>query len=138
MRNAVPDQHLGPGAAHAAQVDALGARGLGRLHQGGLAHGLDHGLEEVRLVPVDDDVNVVLFEHPHVHFDRHRCRNAEENVRDLGGDHGAAPPVGQCRTAALFGDVDVVLVDAHVGAVHQLHDLAHGPAGNQPVLAPQL
>ncbi len=88
------------------------------------------------VVAVDDDIDVVFLEHPHVHFDRHRRGDAEEDVGDLGGDHGPAPAVGQRRAVELLGDVDVVLVDPHVGAVHHLHDLAHGPAWDDALLAP--
>ncbi len=76
------------------------------------------------------------FKHAHVDFNADRRRGAEENVADLGGDHGSSPTVGQGGTADLFDEVLGILIHADMGAAHHLHDFAHGAPGNDAVLAP--
>lgn len=138
VRYAVAREHLQAGAAHAHQVDALGPGRLGLGDELGVLHRGDHGVEEVGFVAVDDDVHLVFLEHPHVHLGLQGLGRAKEDVADLGGHHGAAPAVGQGGAADLLDEVLVVLVHAHVGAVHQLHHLAHGPAGDDALVAPHL
>ena len=97
---------------------------------------VDH-LGQHRLMAVDDDVDVVLFEDAQVDFAGHRHRAAEDDVLEVGGDHGPAPTVGQGGAAALLDDVVVVLVHAHVGAVHQFDDLDVAAPGHDAVFPPQ-
>ena len=66
---------------------------------------------------MDDDVDLVFLEHAHVDLNAHRRGGAEEDIGYLGGYHGSAPPIGQGSTAALFGDVGIILIDSDVGAV---------------------
>ena len=136
MRNAVTREHFRPRATHAQQVDALGTGRLGLAHQHRVRDRYQHGFEQVGLVPVNDDVDLVFLQTAHVHIHRHRGRRPEENIGNLGGHHGAAPAVGQSGAAALLGDILVVLVHAHVGAVHEFHDLPHGPPGHDTLFAP--
>ncbi len=124
-----PEQHM------PTKVDALGTGIFGGLDQAGIIDRVKHGLEEVRLMAVDNDVDLVLLQTAHVHFRPDRGRRTEEDVRDLGGDHGPAPTIRKGGPAALVGDIFVVLVHAHVGSVHQLHDLAHGAPRDDPVFA---
>ena len=72
MRNAVTHKHLQARAAHTYQVDALGAGVFGGLDQGRFIHGFDDGFKQVRLMAVNDDVDLVFFQYAHVDFDRHR------------------------------------------------------------------
>ena len=93
--NAVAHEDLVGGAAHAGQLDALGALALGVLEDLRLLGGhVDH-LGQHRLMAVDDDVDVVFFEDAQVDLAGHRHRAAEDDVLEVGGDHGAAPAVGQ-------------------------------------------
>ena len=85
---------------------------------------------------VDDDVDVVFLQHAQVDLAGHRHRHAEQDVLQVGGDHGAAPAVGQGGAGALLDDVVVFLVHAHVGAVHQFDDLDVVAPGHHPQLAP--
>jgi hypothetical protein len=71
---------------------------------------------------VHDDVDVVLFHDAQVGLGLERVGCAEQDVLQVGGQHGTAPAVGQRSPGALFDEVFVVLVDAHVGAVHDLDD----------------
>ena len=44
---------------------------------------------------VNDDVDLVVFEHAQVYLAQHRRGCAEEDILKLGGNHTAAPTVGQ-------------------------------------------
>jgi hypothetical protein len=57
------------------------------------------------------------------------------NVLQIGGQHGAAPAVGQGAAGALFHQVFVILIHAHVGAVHDFDDLAVDVSGQTPVFS---
>ena len=73
-RNAVAHEDLVGGAAHAGQLDALGALVLGVLDGLRLLGGhVDH-LGQQRLMAVDDDVDVVFFQHAQVDLAGHRHR----------------------------------------------------------------
>ena len=125
-------------AAHAGQLDALGALVLGVLdHLRLLGRHGDH-LGQQRLMAVDDDVDVVFFQDPQVDLAGHRHRAAEEDVLEVRADHGAAPAVGQGGAGALLDEVVVVLVHAHVGAVHELHDLDVAAPGHDALFPPDL
>ena len=126
------------GAADAAQVDALGALALGILDQLRILDGGDDHLGERRLVAVDDDVDLVRLEHAQVDLGDHRAWRAEEDVRDVGRQHAAAPAVGQGGAQGCAQDVLGVLVVAHVGAVQDLDHLAVDAARRDAQLAPDL
>ena len=94
-RNAVAHQDLVGAAAHAGQLDALGALVLGILdHLRFLGGHIDH-LRQQGLMAVHDDVDVIFFQDAQVDLTGHRHRHAEQDVLQVGGDHGAAPAVGQ-------------------------------------------
>ena len=103
----------------------------------GSRDGLDHHRRQRRLVAVDDDVDLVGLEHPEVDLGGQRGGRAEEDVGDVGREHGAAPAVGERTAQGALEDVLGVQIDALVGAVHDLGDLAvDGPRG-EAELAPQ-
>jgi len=109
-------------AADAAQLDPLGALGLGVFDNlRFLGHGHDH-LGKHRLMAVHDDVDMVFLHHAQVGFGLQRIGGPEEDILEIGGQHGAAPAVRQGSAGALLGDVLVILVHTHVGAVHDLDD----------------
>jgi len=137
-RHAVALQDFVGRAADAAQLDAFGALLLGVFeHLRRLGRGHDH-LREDRLVAVDDDVDVIFLQDAEVGFGLQRRWSAEHDVLQVGGQHGAAPPVGQRSPGALLDDVFVVLVHPHVGAVHDIDHLAVDVAGHHPGLFPLL
>ena len=137
-RNAVAHQDFVGGAAHAGQLDALGALVLGILdHLRFLGGHIDH-LRQQGLMAVHDDIDVIFFQDAQVDLTGHRHRHAEHDVLQIGGDHGAAPAVGQGAAGALLDDVVVFLVHAHVGAVHQFHDLDVAAPGHHALLPPDL
>jgi hypothetical protein len=53
----------------------------------------------------------------------------EKHVLQIGGQHGAAPPVGNGRPGSLFHQVLVILIHADVGAVHDFDDLSVDVSG---------
>jgi hypothetical protein len=132
LGHAVALENLVGRAADAAQLDALGALGFGVVdHFRFLGRGHDH-LGEHRLMAVDDDVDVVFLHDAQVGFGLQRIGGAEEHVLQVGGQHGAAPAVGHGGAGALFDQVFVVLVHAHVGAVHDFDDFAVDVARKTP------
>ncbi len=83
-RNAVPHQDLVGAAAHAGQLDALGALVLGILdHLRFLGGHIDH-LRQQGLMAVHDDVDVIFFQHTQVDLAGHRHRHAEQDVLQVG------------------------------------------------------
>ncbi len=136
--DAVAHQDLVRRAADAGQVDALGALGLGVGDQLGIL-GSDHDhLRQGRLVAVDDDVDLVVLQHAQVGHRLQRGGRAEQDVGDVGGQHRAAPAVGQRSAHGVVQDVLRVQVDALVGAVQRLDHLAVDAAGHDAQLAPDL
>ena len=103
----------------------------------GSRDGLDHHRRQRRLVAVHDDVDLVGLEHAEVDLAGERRRRAEEDVGDVGREHGAAPAVGQRAAQGALQDVLGVEVDALVGAVHDLGDLAIDGARGEAELPPE-
>ena len=136
--NALAHERLVGGAADACHVDALGALAFGIGNQLRLVDGDDQHLRERRLVAVDDDVDLVVLEYAQIHLGDQRAGRAEEDVRDVGGQHGAAPAVGEGAAHGLIEDVLGVLVVAHVGAVEHLHHLSIDAPGGDVQLLPSL
>ena len=124
LGNAVTLEDLVGRAADAAQLNALGALGFGVLDDFRfLAHGHDH-LGEYRLMAVDDDIDVVFLHDAQVGFGLQGVGGAEQDVLQIGGQHGTAPAVGQGGAGTLFDQVFVILVHAHMGAMHDFDDFA--------------
>ena len=121
--DALAHQHFVARAAQARQVDALGPQFLGPVEQLRVLGGLGHHLRHQGVVAVEDDVHLVLLQHPQVDLGGHGLGGAEEDVGDLGGDHGAAPAVGQGVAQGVQQQVHRVVVHPHVGAVQHLRRL---------------
>ena len=136
-RDAVAHEDLVARAADAGEVDALGALRLRLGDQLGVAGRVDEHRREGRLVAVDDDVDLVGLEDAEVHLGGQRRGRAEEDVADVGREHRAAPAVGERAAQRRLEDVLGVEVDAHVGAVHDLDDLAVDGARRQAELLPE-
>ncbi len=134
----MPGKHLSPGTAHTRQDNAFCARIFCRLNKHRVIDRIQHGLKQVRLMPMNDNVHMILFQTSHIHFSPHRCGRPVENIRDLCGHHGATPTIGESRPCALLSDVLIVLVNAHVRPMHQFHDFPHGAPRDHALLAPGL
>ena len=94
-RDAAAHQHLVRRAADAGHVDPAGAQ-LGRLgEEGGVGGGVDDRFRQGGLMPVDEDVHLVLAQDAQVHLGADRLGRAEQDVLEVGGDHRAAPAVGE-------------------------------------------
>ena len=76
----MPGKHLSPGTAHARQNNAFGARIFRRLNQCRVIDRIQHGLKQVRLMPMNDDVHMILFQTSHIDFSPHRCGRPVENI----------------------------------------------------------
>ena len=126
------------GTAESDQVDARGALSLRECHEFGILRGLHDNVGQQRIVPVQRDIDVVGEEGAQVDPGDRGLRGAEHDVRQLGGDHRAAPAVGQARAQTVQERVDVIVVDAHVGAVEHLHALAVDTAGHDAQAVPAL
>ena len=87
---------------------------------------------------VQHNVDLVLAQDPQAYLPLDRARCAKEDVRDVGGQHRAAPSVGQGSTHGLIQEVFCVLVVAHVCAVQHLDDLTVDTARCDAMLLPQL
>ena len=70
------------------------------------------------------DVDLSSRKHAQINDGPLGHRRAEHDVGQLGGKHGGAPAVSQGAARGLEHDVMVLLIHAHVGAVHHLHHLA--------------
>ena len=85
---------------------------------------------------VYDNVDLVLAQDAQAHLALDRARRAKEDVRDVRGQHRAAPPIGQGGAHRLIQDVFRILVVAHMRAVQHLDDLAVDAARGKAMLAP--
>jgi hypothetical protein len=93
-RDAVAHEDLVGGAADAGEVDALRAGGLRLRDKLRVPGGFHEHRRQGGLVPVHDDVDLVVLEDAEVDLRRERRRRAEKDVADVGAQHGAAPAVG--------------------------------------------
>ena len=126
------------GAADACDVDAVGALLLDLLLHGWIVGHIDDGLGQRRLVPVQEDVDLIIAEDAEVDVGPDGCGRAEEDVLQVGGDHRAAPAVCE-RTAHAAQDHGLVVgIDTHVGAMHDVDDLAVDAPGVDLQLLPVL
>ena len=136
--DAVAHGHLVGGAAHAADVDALGALLLGQSdHLGVLGIENDH-LRERGVVAVNHDVDHVLLHDAQVGGGVHRLGGAEEHVGELGAAHGPAPAVGQAGPEGLADQGLGEGGAAHVGHVQGLGDLTVDGPGLDAGVVPEL
>jgi hypothetical protein len=106
------------GAADPHQVDAAGPFGFwpGQEFRDWQACG--NHFRHHRVVAVNDDVDLVFFQDARIDRGGTRRGDAEEDVGDFGGDHGAAPAVGKGVAHGLQQQGLPVVVHPHVGAVH--------------------
>ena len=96
------DQHLVRGAADAGEVDPPCSGLFCLLDNVVLPRSESNHHREVRFVPVDDDVYLILLEYAQVHLTGDRLRGTVEDVLDFRGDHGTAPTVGESRSARVL------------------------------------
>ncbi|MBA7590894.1 hypothetical protein ES708_33037 [subsurface metagenome] len=92
--HSMPHQYLVGGAAHPGKVYSLGPLGLGQLYHLRLLGDGDNHLGKQRLMAMNDDIDLALFEHPQISLAQNRCGSAEEYVLEIGSHQAAAPPVG--------------------------------------------
>ena len=127
-RYAVTHEYLVGRAANAGQVDPLGPFGFCFGEEFGILGGGHHHVGEGRLVSVYEDVHFVGLEYAEVDAGPQRLRLAEQHVGDVGGDHRAAPAVGQGGPHRRHEDVFGIVVAAHVRSVQAGDYLAIDPA----------
>jgi len=130
--------HFGPGTAHAAQDDTLGAGSLGFFDILRVVAGVDHRFKQAGLMAVNDNVDRFFIQATHIRHGMNSFRSPVENIRQLGGHHGTAPTIGQCRALELLGNIMVFLINPDMGMVHHFHNFTHGPTGNNAQFPPIL
>ena len=86
-------------------------------------------------MPVHHEIDMVFLEHIEACLGPDRLRRAEQDVRDIGAHHGAAPAVGQGGAHGAEHDIVHFLVNAHRGPVQHLDAFAvDGPGGDAQLL----
>ena len=136
--DAVAHGHLVGGAAHAADVDALGAVGLGQGdHLGILGVEHDH-LGQGGVMAVDHDVHHVLLHHAQIGGGVDGLGGAEEHVGELGAAHGPAPAVAQAGPQGLADEGLRQGGAAHMGHMQGLGDLPVNGPGLDARVVPEL
>ena len=123
-RDALAHEDFIGGAADAGQVDALGAGCFGVFDDLGVLRGGHDHLAQGRLVAVDDHVDHIVLQHAQVGLPQDRGRCAKQDIGNIGGDHAAAPAIGQGGADGVLQDMLRVLVVADVGAVQRFHHFA--------------
>ena len=126
----LPHQDLVCRAADPADQDPLRPLLLGQFDQLGIAARRHDHLREGRLVAVDDDVHLVLFQDAEVDLAPHGLRRPEEDVAEVRGEHRAGPAVAQRGPQAVQDEVLVIGVDPLVGPMEGLDDLMFHADGN--------
>jgi len=89
-------------------------------------------------VPVEDDVDHVLLDYAQVGLPQDWRGRAEQDVRDIGGNHRATPAVGQSCAYRVVQNMLGLLVIADVRAVECLDHLTIHTAGPDLLIAPEL
>jgi hypothetical protein len=135
-RHALPHQDFVGRATNPGDVDAFGARLPRQREQVAVAAGGHDHLAQNRLMPVHQDIDLLLFEHSQVGLRPNRLRPAEEHVLHVGGDHGAAPAIGQRGAHGGAQQRYRVRFHAVVRAVQQLDDFAVDAARRDAHLLP--
>ena len=87
---------------------------------------------------MDHHIDFVFFQNAQVDLAQNRHGIPEHDVLKVRRDHRAAPAVGQRATGRRQQETLVILIDAHVGAMHQLHHLAVDAPRHDPQLPPDL
>ena len=70
-----------------------------------------------------NDIDLIGFQDPKVGLGEWGFGGAEEYIRQLRGDHGPAPSVGYAGAQTMQNQINIVVVDPNMGAMHALHDL---------------
>ena len=130
--------HFIGGAAYAANVDALCANFLGMSDHLGVVCVVHNHFGQRRIVAVNNDVDHVLVHNTQISGGVQRLRSTEQNVGELGADHGTAPAVGQAGAQGLMNQCFRHGRAAHVRHVQGLRNFAVDSARRQLVLAPDL
>jgi len=118
MGDAVAGKHFRTGAAHAHKVDPLSSCLLCGIEKGRVVDGSQHGLKKVRFMAMDDDIDVIFLEATHIYISPYGSRRTKEDIRYFRSDHGTAPAVCQCCSAALLCDILIMLVHPNGGPMH--------------------
>ena len=67
---------------------------------------------------MNDDVDLILPEDSEIRPRRYRGWSAEEDVADIGAEHGASPAISQGCSHRLSEDMLRILISPHIGSVH--------------------
>src|SRR3989339_576345 len=76
------------------------------------------------LMAVNNNVDMIFFHDAQVGFGDQGRRGTEHDVLKIGCNHGPAPAISQCASCALFHQVFIILVNPHVGPVHDINDFS--------------
>jgi len=83
-----------------------------------------------------DNIYMIFLHDPEVRLRLKGIRGSEKNVLEIRGKHGAAPAVGYGRPGALLDQIFKILVNTHMGTVHDLNNFPIDISGNNAVLLP--
>ncbi len=97
-RDALAHEQLIGRAAYPGQVDPLRSFVSRQLDHLRISCRSNYHLREQGLVAVHNDVDLIGFQDAHVGLREYRFRGAEDDILQLGGDHGASPAVGDAGT----------------------------------------
>ncbi len=89
-------------------------------------------------MPVDDHVNVIVFQHTQIGLSQDRRRRAEEDIRNVGGEQTTAPTITDGSSDSMLQDVDWILIVTDVCTMQAFHDLAVDSSRQYPGLFPAL
>ena len=87
---------------------------------------------------VNDQIDLIFLQHAEVDLCAERDRCSEQDVLQLGRDHGTAPAVCKGRSRCLSNQVFVFLIDTDTCAVEHLDDFAIDATWHDPPVAPAL
>ncbi len=87
---------------------------------------------------VDNDVDRIFLHTPQIDFPEDRNRSSEQDIREIGRDHGAAPAVGQSAFGSKADDVFHFLIHTHVGHMHDFDYRSVHTLRDNPFISPYL
>jgi hypothetical protein len=87
---------------------------------------------------MNEHIDFILFENAKIHSAHYWDRVSKKYILELSGDHRASPSIGQGTSGSGDQDVSIILVHAHMGSMHQLHNLTVNSSGSYPHVSPYL
>ena len=125
-------------AANTGEIDSIGTGGSGIVDNFGVLRSGDKHLTESWLVTMYDHIHHVFLEYTQIRLSQNRSRCSKENIRNIGGNHTAAPAIGKGCAHGVLQNMFVILVIANMGAMQGFDHFSIYATRDDFLLSPDL